>query len=67
MQIVVLIVLQYVLYRLLSILLWKMSAIRYNVLDGRAFSHGCYRPLVEYKDSCFLSIFFVVFGEIFML
>lgn len=52
-----LIVCIYVLYRLLSILLWKMSAIRYNVLDGRAFSHGCYRTLVEYKDSCFLSIF----------
>jgi hypothetical protein len=31
-----------------------MSAIRYNVLTDRAFLHGCYRTLAEYKGSGFL-------------
>lgn len=41
-----------------------MSAIRYKVLNDRAFPHGCYRTLVEYKGSGFLGIS-VVFGMVF--
>ncbi len=41
-----------------------MSAIRYKVLNDRAFPHGCYRTLVEYKGSGFLGIS-VVCGGIF--
>ena len=33
-----------------------MSAIRFNVLNDRAFPHGCYRTLVECKGSGFLGI-----------
>ena len=33
-----------------------MSAIRCKVLNDRAFPHGCYRALVEYKSSAFLGI-----------
>ncbi len=33
-----------------------MSAIRFNVLDDRAFPQVCYRTLVEYKGSAFLGI-----------
>ena len=45
----------YVLYRLFSALLW-MSAIRYKVLNDRAFPQVCYRTLVECKGSGFLGI-----------
>ena len=45
----------YVLYRLFSALLW-MSAIRYKVLNDRAFPLVCYRMLVECKGSGFLGI-----------
>ena len=31
-----------------------MSAIRFNVLNDRAFPHGCYRTLAEYKVVFFL-------------
>ena len=34
----------------------EMSAIRFNVLNDRAFPHGCYRTLAEYKGSAFLGI-----------
>ena len=53
----------YVLYRLLLAFL-RMSAIRFNVLNDRAFPHGCYRTLVEYKGSGFHGIP-VVCGGIF--
>ena len=33
-----------------------MSAIRYKVLNDRAFPQVCYRTLVEYKGSGFLGI-----------
>ena len=33
-----------------------MSAIRYKVLNDRAFPQLCYRMLVEYKGSGFLGI-----------
>lgn len=33
-----------------------MLAIRFNVLNDRAFPHGCYRTLVECKGSGFLGI-----------
>lgn len=33
-----------------------MLAIRYKVLNDRAFPYGCYRTLVEYKDNAFLGI-----------
>ena len=42
----------------------EMSAIRFNVLNDRAFPHGCYRTLAEYKGSAFLGIS-VVYGGIF--
>ncbi len=31
-----------------------MLAIRFNVLNDRAFPHGCYRTLAGYKGSGFL-------------
>lgn len=34
----------------------RMSAIRYKVLNDRAFPQVCYRTLVEYKGSGFLGI-----------
>ena len=42
----------------------EMSAIRFNVLNDRAFPHGCYRTLVECKGSAFLGIS-AVYGGIF--
>lgn len=39
-----------------------MSAIRFNVLNDRAFPHGCYRTLVEYKGSGFHGISVVCGG-----
>ena len=42
-----------------------MSAIRFNVLNDKAFPHGCYRTLVEYKGSVFLGIS-VICTEIFV-
>ena len=42
-----------------------MSAIRYNVLNDRAFPQVCYRTLVEYKGSGFLGIS-VVCGVVFI-
>ena len=45
----------YVLYRFLLAFL-RMSAIRYKVLNDRAFPQACYRLLVEYKGSGFLGI-----------
>ena len=43
-----------------------MSAIRYKVLNDRAFPHGCYRTLVECKGNVFLGIS-VICGGIFAL
>lgn len=43
-----------------------MSTIRYNVLNDRAFPHGCYRTLAEYKGSGFLGIS-VVYGGVFLI
>ena len=43
------------LYRFLLAFL-RMSAIRYKVLNDRAFPQICYRTLVEYKGSGFLGI-----------
>lgn len=39
-----------------------MSTIRYNVLNDRAFPHGCYKTLAEYKGSVFLGISVVCSG-----
>lgn len=34
----------------------KMSTISFKALTNRAFPHGCYRTLAEYKGSAFLGI-----------